>query len=298
MDLLISVVMPSLNQRRFLPEAVESVLGQQGVQVELIVADGGSTDGTLDWLAMRAAKDTRLRWSSGPDSGPAQAINRALRQARGTLIGWLNADDVYTAGALQRAAAAMATHPNWIMLYGHGKHVDEHGAVLSDYPSRLPDTPIGAFSSGCFICQPTVLLRRTFLLLNGVLDETLRTAYDFDWWLRAFGRSAGRIGFVDAVQALSRLHADSITLRQRYHIAREGMLLLHRHLGGAPCHWIKNWVTEALASGQLANRSDVQVLTLVDEARDWLTPGELGEILQWIESDCPSTSLPPAKPIR
>ncbi len=189
-----------LNQRRFLPEAVESVLGQDGVRLELIVADGGSTDGTQDWLAQRAQEDPRVRWHSQRDGGPAHAINWAMQQARGTVLGWLNSDDRYTPGALLRAVQALDAMPRALMVYGHGRHVDEFGYALDAYPTKPPGTSIAAFADGCFICQPTVVVRRTFLLLNGPLDESLRTAFDFDWWLRAFSRFPGRIGFVDALQ--------------------------------------------------------------------------------------------------
>jgi len=93
MQPLVSIVMPSLNQAAFIAAAVESVLSQSYPQLELIVGDGGSTDGTQAWLAQRQTQDARLRWFSEPDSGPADALNKLLRQAKGTLIGWLNSDD-------------------------------------------------------------------------------------------------------------------------------------------------------------------------------------------------------------
>ncbi len=279
---LISVVMPSLNQRRFIAEAVESVLSQEQVELELIVADGGSTDGTVEWLKQYAQTDSRLRWFSGPDTGPAQAINKAMRKARGTLVGWLNSDDCYTCGALQRAQHALLTHPDWLMVYGLGEHIDERGAVIDAYPTRPPSTPLSEFSNGCFICQPTVLLRRSFILLNGPLDETLQTAFDFDWWLRAFRRFSDRIGYLHEIQARSRLHEGCLTLNQRLIVARESMLVLHRHLGIAPCHWIKTWVNEAELSGQIVGPDDPQVHALVQQADAWMATSDKIEIRRWL----------------
>ncbi len=279
---LISVVMPSLNQRPFIAEAVSSVLEQGQVGVELIVADGGSTDGTVEWLENRALAEPRLRWSSGPDTGPAQAINNAMRKARGTLLGWLNSDDCYTPGALYRAQQALQAHPDWLMVYGSGEHVDEHGVVLGDYPTLPPTSSLAEFSNGCFVCQPTVLMRRSFVLLNGSLDETLQTAFDFDWWLRAFRRFPDRIGFVDAVQARSRLHDACLTIRQRLMVAKEGMRVLQRHLGGAPSHWIKTWVNEARLSGQISGPDDLQVSDLIEEVDAWLVPSDREEIRRWL----------------
>lgn len=280
---LISVVMPSLNQCRFLPEAVESVLGQLGVCVELIVADGGSTDGTQDWLEKQAQKDKRLRWHSQRDGGPAPAINRAMRQARGTVLGWLNSDDRYTPGALLRALEALRATPEALMVYGHGRHIDEAGQALDTYPTKPSNTPIEEFASGCFICQPTVVVRRTFLLLNGPLDESLRTAFDFDWWLRAFSRFPDRIGFVDALQAESRLHAECITLKQRQIVALEGVQLLHRHLGHAPNHWIKTWVLEALASGEITGANHAVVQEVLRQAAHYLDAAAQSELADWLK---------------
>ena len=108
-----------LNAGPFLQEAVQSVLAQKEC-LELLVADGGSTDGSLQVLEELAAVDPRLRIVSRSDRGPAEAINLALRAARGTLIAWLNADDISPSGAFARAGAALAAHPEWLMVYGEG----------------------------------------------------------------------------------------------------------------------------------------------------------------------------------
>ncbi len=91
---LVSIVMPSFNQAAFIPAAVESVLSQSYPELELIIADGGSTDGTIEWLKQKCLSDTRLRFFSETDSGPADALNKALKKTRGTIIGWLNSDDL------------------------------------------------------------------------------------------------------------------------------------------------------------------------------------------------------------
>ena len=107
----------------FLREAVESVLLQSEC-LELLVADGGSSDGSLDLLRELAAVDSRLHLVSRSDHGPADALNKAFQAARGTLIGWLNADDIYSPGALARAKAALTAHPHWLMVYGEGEEFD------------------------------------------------------------------------------------------------------------------------------------------------------------------------------
>jgi glycosyltransferase involved in cell wall biosynthesis len=244
---LISIVMPSLNQSEFISDAVDSVLSQDYQNLELIVADGGSTDDTKLLLESKTREDGRIRWFSETDSGRAQALNRALGLVRGTIVGWLNSDDLYTPGAVSRAVQQLEADPSWLMVYGHGEHIDRFGKLLDRYPTLPPETPFASFRWGCFVCQPTVFFRRTLLVLLGRLDESLKCAFDFDYWLRAFSAFPGRICFVEAVQALSRLHDDCITIKQRRAIIIEGMQVLARHFGTAPKEWVLTFAEELLA---------------------------------------------------
>ncbi len=280
--------MPSLDQCRFIAQAIDSVLAQPEVD-ELIVADGGSTDGTLpllEELGRRRAR--RLRWSSAPDSGPADAINRAVRQARGDIIGWLNSDDLYMPGAAARALAAFAAKPELSMVYGEGRHVDEAGASIDRYPTLPPSTPIDAFANGCFICQPTAFFRREAFVDLGGLDEALKTAFDFDLWLRMFRAFAPRIGFVDGEQAVSRLHASGITLREREAVALEGMRVLHRHLGSAPPEWLLTAFAEQAARHPFADRPlplRVHFARLIDTAASWTDEDGQARLRQRLQTD-------------
>jgi glycosyltransferase involved in cell wall biosynthesis len=278
---LVSVVMPSLNQARFIETSVNSVLEQDYRNVELIVADGGSDDGTVQLLQRKAREDPRLRWFSEPDTGPANAVNKALDQARGTVFGWLNSDDVYTPGAVLRAVAALEANPGCLMLYGHGRHMDGGGDPLDSYPSLPPSTPIAQFSEGCFICQPTVFFRRTMWLLLGKLDEDLKAAFDFEYWLRAFLAFQHRIGFISEIQAESRLHDACITVRLRRTVALEGMQVLARHLGYAPKEWVLTYVNELLAmppSQQCVGNLKAHIADTLGVVRPWLRPDDLREL--------------------
>lgn len=244
----LSVVMPSMNQAAFLPEAVRSVLCQPGPSIELVVMDGGSDDGSQALLAELAAEFTgRLRWASAPDAGPASAVNEAVRRTRAPLVGWLNSDDLYTPEAPARAHAYLSEHAGQVMVYGQGEHVDGEGRFIERYPTLPPSTPLGAWVDGCHICQPTAFFRRdTFLALGG-LDTGLRASFDYEFWLRLFKAHPQGIGFIDVVQAQSRLHAGSITMRFRERVAFEGLQVIRRHLGPAPAHWLLTHVDELCA---------------------------------------------------
>jgi glycosyltransferase involved in cell wall biosynthesis len=266
--------MPSLNQARFIDAAINSVLKQDYPHIELIVADGGSDDGTVDLLKNRQVLDGRIRWFSQKDNGPAEAINAALALVRGTVVGWLNSDDLYAPGAITRAVNCLQLNAGMLMVYGQGQHVNGEGKYLSDYPTLLPTTSVKQFSAGCFICQPTVFFRRTMPLLLGQLDESLKTAFDFDYWLRAFIAFQERIGFVNEVLAYSRLHEDCITLRMRRTVALEGMQLLAKYLGYAPKEWLLTYVEELLTLNVqndvgISKRADV--MAAFEAASEWLT---------------------------
>ncbi len=272
-----SIIMPSLNQASYLPAAMDSVLGQSVADLELIVADGASTDGTLDILHDYAARDKRVRWFSRQDKGPADALNQALGETQGKIIGWLNSDDLYEPGALSRVLALWEADQDLVMIYGHGRHVDASGVYLEDYPTRGAMTPIDAFAQGCFICQPTVFFRRELYERLGGLDESLKTAFDFEYWVRAFSHFPGRIGFVDAYQACTRLHDACITLRMRRTVAIEGAEVVHRYLGVSPFRWWRNFFYEYLQQeeGDSPNQKRDHLLETLRDMQSWLVESDV-----------------------
>jgi glycosyltransferase involved in cell wall biosynthesis len=240
--------MPCLNPGPFLDEALASCLAQPEL-LQLLVADGGSDEATLACLEAWGRRDPRLIWWTRADSGPADALNQALARAEASLIGWINADDRYEPGALERAVAALEQHPNWQMVYGHGQHIDAEGAFLELYPTRAPEAGIEAFQDGCFICQPTVVLRRSFLEQLGGLDPRWQTCFDLDLWLRAFATAPQAIGCVPALQASTRLHDNTITAQQQWRVNLESAALLQRSCGVCSDHWFhtaaRDWISRA-----------------------------------------------------
>jgi glycosyltransferase involved in cell wall biosynthesis len=294
---LVSVVMPSFQHGEFIEAACRSVLEQTYGRLQLLVIDGGSTDKTLQTLdKLQQEFGARLRFISEPDSGPASAINKALQAVDGAIIGWLNADDLYADGCVQTIVDYFAKRPDSVMAYGEAENIDVDGNVLGRYPTLPPTVPIAAFQKGCFICQPTVYMRRELLDVLGPLDESLKTAFDFDLWLRVFRRFPINVSCVDRVQAYSRIHAETITANQRRTVACEGVRVLSRHLGMAETHWIQSYITEAndnVPSYHAEITLQQHIDELVDEVSECFDVQSLSRLRQELRSDQRLT-LPPA----
>lgn len=188
----ISIITPSLDQARFIERTIESVLSQEGeFDLEYLVVDGQSTDGTLDIL--RNAQG-RLRFTSEPDRGQADAINKGLRAASGDVLAWLNSDDVLLPGALDRVARTFAADRRAQWLHSSCEIIDEGGRPIRRWIGRYKDWRSRRYSYRSllgenFISQMTVFWRREAMQAAGLLDDSLHFAFDYDFWLRL-----GRLG--------------------------------------------------------------------------------------------------------
>ncbi len=185
--LRISVITPSYNHAQFIERTVRSVLDQQGdFDLEYRVLDGGSTDGTLEILHRF---EDRLTWSSGPDKGQVDAINKGLRAASGDVVGWLNSDDVLMPGALAKVAAAFAARPDIEWVHGRCEVVDTHDRPIRRWISAYKDFRARRHSfenllTENYVSQMTTFWRRGVHEDIGFLDESLKLAFDYEFWLR------------------------------------------------------------------------------------------------------------------
>jgi glycosyltransferase involved in cell wall biosynthesis len=225
---LVTVVTPSFNQGRFIRATIESVLNQDYPRIEYLVMDGGSTDETVSILREYSG---RIRWVSEPDRGQAHAINKGWRQSSGSIVAYLNSDDVYLPGAIARGVAALDAHPEAAAVYGEGYHVDEAGVILERYPTEPFDAD--RLREACYICQPTVFLRRDCVERVGYLDESLRYCMDYDLWIR-LARTGKVMRYTPHYFASTRLHADAKTLDQRRPAHAEILRVIYRHFGRVP----------------------------------------------------------------
>lgn len=206
-----SVVMPSFQQVEFIGESIDSVLGQQGVSVELLVMDGGSTDGTVELL--RSYGD-RLTWVSEPDRGQSHAVNKGIQRSVGRYLAWLNSDDLLLPGALRCVAAVFESSPATMWAYGRCRVIDEHGKEIRKPITAYKNALLRRFSYNKlllenFISQPATFFRRSVFDEVGLLREDRHFDMDYDLWLR-LGREH-EPAVVDADLAEFRMHTASKT---------------------------------------------------------------------------------------
>ncbi|MCC6501670.1 MAG: glycosyltransferase [Deltaproteobacteria bacterium] len=242
----VSVITPSFNQGRFIEETINSVISQEGdFFLEYLIMDGGSTDNTVEiirkyekLLAEKKypirCKGIEFRWVSEKDKGQTDAVNKGFKAAKGDFLGWLNSDDTYMPGAIDKAVGFFEKNNDVLMVYGQGNHIAEGGQLMDRYPTepfsreRLLET--------CFICQPTVFLRRSVLDEVGFLDESLHYCMDYEYWLRVSRKK--KVGFLDEYLANTRLYADTKTMSKRFEVHREIVYMLKRHHGYVPNSWL------------------------------------------------------------
>lgn len=176
----ISLAIPNRNQSSFLPTALESLRYQSG-KIELAVVDAGSTDGFEE--SIRPYRDLITYLRSRPDSGQSSAINEGLASNTGEIVSWLNADDYYFPGALDRVIEVFESDPSLDVVYGDAVFVTPDGQFLTYFPAIEPYDPSRLWRS-CFICQPSCFMRRRVFEEVGGLDEALHYTMDWDLWCR------------------------------------------------------------------------------------------------------------------
>ncbi|MGF1678246.1 MAG: glycosyltransferase family 2 protein [Candidatus Methylacidiphilales bacterium] len=204
-----SVVIPSLNQGRYLAEALESVLAQAGpnfgVEVEIFLADAGSSDETLKVIDRYASH--LAWWRSHPDEGQTAAINEGLQRATGEVMCYLCADDYFEPGALARVAEAFESDRSVDMVYGDGFFLE--GDSGWKRVKRAGDFSVERLKQHNFLIQPAVFWRRGVYEQYGALDARLRYCMDHEYWLRVSGGTRWR--YIPEPLATCRLHPDAKT---------------------------------------------------------------------------------------
>lgn len=186
-QLRISIIVPSFNQAEYLPATLDSIFSQDYAVHEVIVADGASTDGSVDVIKQYAARFPALQWLSEPDDGPADAVNKGLARVTGDVIGIQNSDDIYYPGAFRMIADALDKHPECGFVYGDLERIDGRGDYM--YDVRFPDFSWEAyFGVAISFIQSSIFFRTSVAQETGGWNGDYYCC-DLDYWLRLLFRT-------------------------------------------------------------------------------------------------------------
>jgi len=227
--------MPCYQQVQFVEEAARSVLDQEGVNVELIVMDPGSTDGTRDRIdALKAIYGERLQRHYAPDRGQADAINRGMTLARGQILGWLNSDDRLRPGALCQVSRVLnGSEPQW--LYGRCGMIDDEGKAISPYIVWYKNFRGKRFSlykllTENFVPQMATFWNRALWDQVGGVDVKRHLDMDYDLFLK-FARITSPV-VLPATLADFRVHKGAKSSVQTFEVMDDALRTARQHARG------------------------------------------------------------------
>jgi glycosyltransferase involved in cell wall biosynthesis len=177
----ITVVTPSFNQAAYLERTICSVLNQGYPNLEYIIVDGGSNDGSVDIIKKYA--DRLAYWISEPDSGQTDAINKGLLRASGEWVGWQNSDDTYFPGTFHSLAAAIRKSPDAELIIGNMVLIDSQDRPLRDIKYVTPSYN-ALLAEGMVLTNQAAFWRRSLHDRLGMLASDLHYSFDYEWFLR------------------------------------------------------------------------------------------------------------------
>ncbi len=201
---LVSIVLPSYNQGRYLSATLDSIFAQDYRPLEVIVVDGASSDDTVDILRRYANSHPELRWVSEPDEGVADAVNKGLAMASGPLAAIQSSDDIYRPGAIGEAAAYLGQHPEVGIVCADIDMIDADGRPLW-MPSSAPFSLASFLSRSTIIHQSSTFFRLELVLQAGGWDASYYCC-DSELWLRLAFRT--RIVKLDRIWSAWRRHEE------------------------------------------------------------------------------------------
>ncbi len=228
---VISVITPSFNQGNYIEETIASVLSQDYPHIEYMVVDGGSTDNTLNILRQYRGK---IRWISEKDNGQADAINKGVRMTKGEIVAWLNSDDIFLPGAIQKVAEYFDNHPDVQMIYGKAYFIDPAGKIVGRYPTEPFN--FERLASFNFVCQPSAFFRRETFYDVGGLNPELHYSLDYDLWIRIAQKFSVR--YFPVFLSGYRLHETSKTVGYDHALPnhKEGLNITLKYYKWAPAN--------------------------------------------------------------
>jgi glycosyltransferase involved in cell wall biosynthesis len=223
---LVSIVTPSFNQAAYLENTIRSVLDQDYPNIEYILMDGGSSDGSVEII--RRYSDRLTWWVSEKDRGQTDAINKGFARAKGEILAWLNSDDTYQPHAIAEAVGCLRDRPEVGLVYGDANFIDENGRIIGRFPAAQTD--YRRLRQGyVHVPQQAAFWRADLWRKVGPLDPTFYFAMDYDLWVRLAAQAP--VQYTPRLWANFRLHSQGKTINADERCWNE-MLKVHFRDGG------------------------------------------------------------------
>lgn len=236
----VTVVTPSLSQEKYIERTILSVLEQDYDNLEYIVVDGGSTDGSVEILKRYG---DRLRWISERDSGQSEAINKGWRMASGEILAYLNSDDVYKPGAVSCAVGHLSEDPELLMVYSDVDVIDGDDGLIRVLAGEEWDLQRLISDPEYFIPQQGVFFRAHLLERIGFLDQSLHFKMDRDLYIRI--GLQGRVKRISGNLGSGRAHAEAKQNPWNARKAwRESVIVTRRYGGDVSLTQRVRWIVE------------------------------------------------------
>ncbi len=229
----ISIVIPSYNKIDYIEKTLKSIFIQNYSNLEVIIQDGGSTDGTVDIIKKYAKKYPKtISWTSKKDKGQVDAINKGLKKAIGNILTFINADDVYEEGALLAVGEYFRKHPGTLWLAGKGRIINAEGEEISKWITKYKNFLL-RFNKYTFLLivnylfQPSVYLNKKAYRKNGPFRGINSVVMEYDLWLKLGRKKMPNI--IDEYLSNFRLSMDNISATQYKNVLKKDYNIAKKH---------------------------------------------------------------------
>ena len=231
----ISIVTPSFNQGKYIEDTLRSVVGQElgDLTLQYIIQDNCSTDITSDVLARyNGAEHLHVRIQ--PDAGQADALNRGFGYSDGSILGWVNSDDVLLPGALKAVVEVFEGNPSVDVIYGDAFFINKAGLIQGKYPTSKFSGKL--LLNTCFLSQPSVFFRRSIYEKVGGVRNDLHFCLDYNLWLK-FYRAGANFSYISESLSATRMYSDTKSATGGRGYVDEIRLMLLDEVGYIPNCW-------------------------------------------------------------
>ncbi len=191
----ISIVIPSFNKRRFISQTLDSIFSQEYKNLEVIIQDGASTDGTFEILRKYKTRYPNIiKLESKKDGGQLDALNKGLEKCSGEILAFINADDVYEPGSFQKVSNAFTVQPDLFWVVGRSRVINENNKQIASFVTFVKNIFLRAnyfplLLSVNYIMQPSVFLSKRAYQSNRPLVGTKNYILEYDFWLKLAKKS-------------------------------------------------------------------------------------------------------------